>query len=133
MKDPFPSLLINWYQQNARSLPWRGHLDPYAIWVSEIMLQQTRIETVIRYVETFMTTFPTITTLADSDLEKEKEYIRRDDNGQLAITVIGADKVEQDGLVLGKDLLLPESTEKNQKVKLIEENPEGQSELIPGH
>jgi len=64
---------------------------------------------------------------------KEKEYIRRDENGQLAITVIGADKVEQDGLVLGKDLLLPESTEKNQRLKLIEDDPKDQSDLIPGH
>ena len=53
---------------------------------------------------------------------KEKDYISRDENGQLTITVAGVDKIEQDGLVLGKDLLLPESTEENQKLKFIKDN-----------
>jgi len=64
MKEEFNSLLIDWYQENARSLPWRGHSDPYTIWVSEIMLQQTRVDTVIPYFERWMTTFPDIHTLA---------------------------------------------------------------------
>ena len=59
---------------------------------------------------------------------KEKDYIRRDENGQLAITVTGVDKIEQDGLVLGKDLLLSESTEENQKLKFIENNSADQSD-----
>ncbi|CCK81597.1 DnaJ domain-containing protein [Desulfobacula toluolica] len=54
---------------------------------------------------------------------KEKSYIRRDENGQLAITVTGVDKIEQDGLVLGKDRLLPESTEENHRLKLIKDDP----------
>jgi len=58
---------------------------------------------------------------------KEKKYIRRDENGQLAITVIGADKVEEDGLVLGKDLLLPESTEENRRLKLLNDDSKDQS------
>lgn len=53
---------------------------------------------------------------------KEKEYIRRDENGQLAITVTGVDKIEQDGLVLGKDRLLPESTEEAHRLKLIKDD-----------
>jgi curved DNA-binding protein len=53
---------------------------------------------------------------------KEKDYIRRDENGQLAITVTGVDKIEQDGLVLGKDRLLPESTEENNRLKLISDD-----------
>ena len=73
MKDPFPSLLINWYQQNARSLPWRGHLDPYAIWVSEIMLQQTRVDTVIPYFTHWMELFPTIRALAEAS---EQEVLK---------------------------------------------------------
>lgn len=56
--------LLNWYEQNARELPWRGHPDPYAVWVSEIMLQQTRVETVLPYYERWMSQFPTITALA---------------------------------------------------------------------
>ena len=64
----FSSGLLNWYRQNGRTLPWRGLLrdDPYAVWVSEIMLQQTRVETVIPYFENWMRRFPTVKTLADA-------------------------------------------------------------------
>ena len=58
------SLLFEWYRLNARPLPWRGSRDPYAIWVSEIMLQQTRVETVIPYFERWMQRFPTVQALA---------------------------------------------------------------------
>ena len=61
--------LLNWYSQNSRKLPWRGADDPYAIWVSEIMLQQTRVETVIPYFERWMQRFPTITALANAPLQ----------------------------------------------------------------
>jgi A/G-specific adenine glycosylase len=57
-------LLLNWYQTNARRLPWRGLSDPYAIWVSEIMLQQTRVEAVIPYYERWMERFSTLESLA---------------------------------------------------------------------
>src|SRR5574341_2377723 len=56
--------LITWYRQHGRILPWRGHPDPYAVWVSEIMLQQTRVEAVIPYFERWMRRFPTIKDLA---------------------------------------------------------------------
>jgi A/G-specific adenine glycosylase len=59
-------LLLDWYQKNARDLPWRGHPDPYTIWVSEIMLQQTRVETVIPYFTRWMERFPTIQSLAEA-------------------------------------------------------------------
>jgi A/G-specific adenine glycosylase len=62
----FASRLLNWYRQNGRTLPWRGHRDPYAVWVSEIMLQQTRVETVIPYFEKWMKRFPTVKALAQS-------------------------------------------------------------------
>jgi A/G-specific adenine glycosylase len=58
------SLLLSWYEKNKRSLPWREHPDPYAVWVSEIMLQQTRVETVIPYFERCMARFPSIASLA---------------------------------------------------------------------
>jgi A/G-specific adenine glycosylase len=58
------SRLLNWYHKNKRNLPWRGHPDPYAVWVSEIMLQQTRVEAVIPYFEKWMRLFPTIKALA---------------------------------------------------------------------
>lgn len=56
--------LLAWYAVNARTLPWRGHPDPYAVWVSEIMLQQTQVETVSPYFERWMARFPTLEALA---------------------------------------------------------------------
>jgi A/G-specific adenine glycosylase len=57
-------LILDWYALNSREFPWRVHSDPYAIWVSEIMLQQTRVETVIPYFLKWMQTFPTVSGLA---------------------------------------------------------------------
>jgi A/G-specific adenine glycosylase len=59
--------LLNWYQKNKRAMPWRDHPNPYAVWVSEIMLQQTRVETVIPYFEKWMKLFPSIKALASAD------------------------------------------------------------------
>lgn len=56
--------LLNWYRKNKRNLPWRKDTDPYHIWISEIMLQQTRIETVIEYYERFMKYLPDIQSLS---------------------------------------------------------------------
>ena len=58
--------LLTWYEACRRDLPWRRTRDPYAIWVSEIMLQQTRVETVIPYYERFLTRFPTALALAEA-------------------------------------------------------------------
>src|SRR5215210_6804882 len=58
------SRLLSWYRLHKRTLPWRGHPDPYAVWVSEIMLQQTRVETVIPYFEKWMRLFPDVQSLA---------------------------------------------------------------------
>ena len=59
--------LLNWYNQNKRTLPWRlSGLSPYAVWVSEIMLQQTRVETVIPYYEKWLRLFPTVQALANA-------------------------------------------------------------------
>ncbi len=66
MRSSLAALILPWYQQNARRLPWRGSPDPYAVWVSEIMLQQTRVETVIPYFLRWMERFPTIAALADA-------------------------------------------------------------------
>ena len=60
------SRLLSWYRLHKRTLPWRGHPDPYAVWVSEIMLQQTRVEAVIPYFERWMHLYPTIRTLAEA-------------------------------------------------------------------
>jgi len=61
--------LLDWYDQNARDLPWRRTRDPYAIWVSEIMLQQTRVDTVIPYYARFLARFPSARALADAPLD----------------------------------------------------------------
>lgn len=56
--------LLAWYDRHARRLPWRDHPSPYRVWVSEIMLQQTRVETVIPYFERWMARFPSLQALA---------------------------------------------------------------------
>jgi len=61
--------LITWYRQSHRDLPWRKTSDPYAIWVSEIMLQQTQVATVLPYYERFLTQYPTIQSLAEASLD----------------------------------------------------------------
>jgi A/G-specific adenine glycosylase len=50
--------LLDWYERNRRTLPWRKTSEPYAIWVSEVMLQQTQVKTVIPYYERFLSAFP---------------------------------------------------------------------------
>jgi A/G-specific adenine glycosylase len=60
---------MRWYDANRRDLPWRRSSDPYAIWISEAMLQQTRVETVIPYWERFLDAFPDVASLADADLD----------------------------------------------------------------
>lgn len=66
MASRLASRLLDWYRQQGRSLPWRGHPDPYAVWVSEIMLQQTRVEAVVPYFEKWMRLFPTVRHLAEA-------------------------------------------------------------------
>jgi len=62
--------LLEWFKKNKRDLPWRKTKDPYAIWVSEIMLQQTQVTTVIPYYENFLQSFPTLRHLAKANLSK---------------------------------------------------------------
>ena len=74
---PFPSFrrnLLRWYAHNARALPWRDVGDPYFIWVSEIMLQQTTTQTVQGYFDRFVKAFPTIQSLAEADLDTVNRY-----------------------------------------------------------
>lgn len=66
----FQDQFIQWYEQEKRNLPWRYNRDPYRIWISEIMLQQTRVDTVIDYFYRFMEWFPTIEQLATAPEEK---------------------------------------------------------------
>jgi len=65
-KKQFAQNLLPWYDANARDLPWRGIADPYTVWISEIMAQQTRIDTVIPYFNRWMQQFPSLSALANA-------------------------------------------------------------------
>ena len=67
------SALLAWYEKAKRRLPWRDSFDPYRVWVSEIMLQQTRVDTVIPYFQRFMADFPNIKILAEAE---EEHYLK---------------------------------------------------------
>ncbi|MGH9594838.1 MAG: A/G-specific adenine glycosylase, partial [Bryobacteraceae bacterium] len=62
--EAFRRRLLRWFHREKRDLPWRGTHDPYAIWISEIMLQQTRVAAVIPYYKRFLKAFPDVRTLA---------------------------------------------------------------------
>jgi A/G-specific adenine glycosylase len=67
--DEIQGALIAWFRRGHRDMPWRRTRDPYAIWVSEIMLQQTRVETVVPYFERWMRRFPSVRALAEAPLD----------------------------------------------------------------
>lgn len=71
--EDFRQNLIEWFKKEQRTLPWRENQDPYRVWVSEIMLQQTKVETVIPYYENFLRQFPTLEDLASAD---EQEVLK---------------------------------------------------------
>ena len=89
--------LLNWYDESKRDLPWRHTHDPYAVWISEIMAQQTRIAYLLSYYDRFMNRFPTIRSLAEAcedDVLKAWEglgYYTRAGNLQKAARKIVAD------------------------------------------
>lgn len=66
----FTENLLDWYKEHKREMPWRGEKDPYKIWISEIMLQQTRVDQAWPYFENFMKVFPTVFDLAKADQQK---------------------------------------------------------------
>lgn len=69
IKSSLNRKLLAWYRRNQRSIPWRKTCDPYRIWISEIMLQQTQVNTVIPYYHRFLKTFPTVSSLACAPLQ----------------------------------------------------------------
>lgn len=70
----FVPALLAWYQANARELPWRSVRSPYRTWVSEVMLQQTQVDTVIPYFHRWMARFPDISKLAEADQQEVLSY-----------------------------------------------------------
>lgn len=73
--DSFAPRLLAWFDQHGRhDLPWQVKDDPYAVWVSEIMLQQTQVKTVLQYFERFMARFPTVQALGDASWDEVAPY-----------------------------------------------------------
>jgi len=68
-RSPFRRCILSWYDLNKRALPWRENRDPYRIWISEIMLQQTRVAAVIDYYQAFLKKFPNVEALAAARLD----------------------------------------------------------------
>ena len=66
----FSNKLVRWYQNNKRDLPWRNTVDPYHIWLSEIILQQTRVAQGMRYYLAFVNAFPKVENLANASEDK---------------------------------------------------------------
>ena len=69
----FSNKIIGWYRQNKRDLPWRNTNDPYKIWLSEIILQQTRVSQGLPYYVNFVNAFPTVNNLANAN---EQEVLK---------------------------------------------------------
>ena len=69
-REAIRSTLLEWFRRNARPLPWRKNGDPYAVWVSEVMLQQTQVAMVIPYYQRFLEALPTVADLARAPLER---------------------------------------------------------------
>lgn len=91
----FRDCLLAWYDQHGRDLPWRRTSDPYAIWVSEVMLQQTQVDTVIDYYQRFMQALPAVQALAQAPQEQLMSlwqglgyYSRARNMQQAAVTVM---------------------------------------------
>ncbi len=93
--------LLRWFDRHARNLPWRRTRDPYAIWISEVMLQQTQVATVIPYFERFLNAFPSLSALAAADeqhvlrLWEGLGYYRRARNLHQAAQLLHAEHAER--------------------------------------
>jgi A/G-specific adenine glycosylase len=70
MKADLPQKLLAWFGDHARDLPWRRTYDPYQVWISEIMLQQTRMERVLAFFDRWQRRFPDLAALARADEEE---------------------------------------------------------------
>jgi len=74
MMNEFADKLIDWYEENKRELPWRNTKDPYRIWISEVILQQTRVAQGYDYFVRFMERFPDVSSLAEADEDEVMKY-----------------------------------------------------------
>lgn len=98
----FRSRLLDWYDAEKRDLPWRVDTDPYRVWVSEIMLQQTTVATVVPYYERWVQRFPTASALAESDIDEALAlwqglgYYRRCRNLHAAANIVSIEGLPDD-------------------------------------
>ena len=74
MEKEFARLLIEWYHEHKRDLPWRNTNDPYLIWISEIILQQTRVAQGYAYYQRFIERFPNLESLAAAEENEVLKY-----------------------------------------------------------
>ena len=74
LKMDFTSEIIKWYEANQRQLPWRETTDPYLIWISEIILQQTQVKQGLSYYLRFVERFPNVRSLADASTDEVLQY-----------------------------------------------------------
>ena len=74
MSDNFAFILLNWYAKNKRSLPWREEKNPYKIWISEIILQQTRVSQGLNYYIRFIERFPSISSIYEAGEQEVLKY-----------------------------------------------------------
>ena len=74
----FQKTIIKWYHKNKRDLPWRNTTDPYKVWISEIILQQTKVSQGLPYYNRFIMEFPTITDLANAKRRSSVEIMAKD-------------------------------------------------------
>ena len=96
--EQLPIPLLLWYRENARVLPWRSDPTPYRVWISEIMLQQTRVAAVLDYYRRFLEAVPTVADLAA--LPEDAVHIRLEPAGENSrkITVKGGPFFEYTGV-----------------------------------
>ena len=73
-ESTFKKNLIKWFNENQREMPWRETSNPYYIWLSEVMLQQTQVKTVIDYYHKFISRFPTIEDLSQANEDEVLKY-----------------------------------------------------------
>lgn len=73
-EESFKKRIVEWFNKNQREMPWRETTNPYYIWLSEVMLQQTQVNTVIDYYHRFVNRFPTIAALSEAHEDEVLKY-----------------------------------------------------------
>ena len=116
MTERFASRLLRWFDRHGRkNLPWQRERTPYRVWVSEIMLQQTQVTTVIPYFTAFMQRFPDIATLARAPLDEVRKHGHVLTPGRY----VGAEAQEDDGEPFDEKMKRLTATLREQQVEAV--------------